>query len=1129
MIDGIGKPPDNAKRAADIGQQALAITDHGTLAGSYEFQKACLVNGVKPIIGNEMYLCNDMNEAPLSNAEKAIMTKDQIKEVQSKRARSSHLLVLAMNDKGMENLYTLNYQANKFGFYYRPRIDLDMLEKHSEGLVVTSTCIASKMGRSFFDGDYKAMQNYFERMTSMFGERFFLEIQPNELQMQIDYNEYIINNFAKKYDVGTVITCDAHYPIKEGNDARTFLLSLTTDMEESECKNMFIMPEENVRELWKIHGHQDVMGTKWLDEGIETTKKVATMCNGLIDTESLKEPTFVTPEGYKNNREFINKALINGIQKKIKLGQVTTENAKDYMLRAKNEIEVIDDKGYVDYFLITKDFTDWAYEHDILMSPGRGSAAGSVVCWLLDITQLDPIKYDLFFERFMNPERIKVPDIDNDFEAGRRREVRDYVAGKWGFDNIAPVGSIMRYTCNNLFREYCKNLGMDFFEVNKIAKTINSTGSEFKSLKAFADVAKDNEKLAAYLAQFEQDDKNKLIETISAIEGNPKTYSVSGGGTIISSDVLYKSMPLRRAKLNKEDEEIAKNTNEEVIKMVTEWQVEELGKIGFLKIDMLGIKTLDVVKRVAEQVGISIDDLYSMPMMREDIDPEDTEYMKYYDKAYEMLSQGKTEGIFQFEGDNITRLLKDICPRNVEDLAVTSALYRPGVIKAGLTQKYAKRRLGKEESTNDVHPFFDEILAPTENIMVYQEQFIRMFNKMGMGLGPADLLRRACEHFDYEQIDDLLDNHLFNNDDLKLPVKDVKKITKYMIDNAGYLFNKPHSVSYGMLSYWGAYMKARYPALFCEVLLNYNQGIQEKIASYINMARELLPDAKVSIGSINNFSENFKVNETDILIGIVNVKGIGHKVVSKINEHKPEKGWETFLEFYKDNMDHRMASNKNISIMAILGMFDNMPFSDKVDNIGRKPLSQIVILFDKFTRLKVVERREIFKKCGFEDKKMKPIMLMESDKFKKFFSEVGVYFNDDFNEKETIKLELEYLGFRYSGSERTAELEEALRGIGIPHISEWDAISHEDSTYVWGTIQNVDHRTTKNGKPFAILKFNGNISVKIWENKLRYFIDDLFAGALILLKLKEDSFGLSVAWDRMSLLTEKDIMEKMNE
>ena len=763
FLDGVGKPAEYMKRAVELGQKAICVSEHGSMASAYEFQTQGDKYGIKTILGNEMYCTEDRFRQSLTEEEREGLTATEIREANRGRMKTPHLLLLAETDEGLQNLYRLNYYAATEGFYGKPRIDLKLLKKYSKGLIATTTCCISNMARYFQNKEIDKMTGFFNDLAGIFGpDNLFIEVHPHDLDIQLEYNQVLIELFRKQYDgFKCVLANDVHYVRKEHNDTHSFLWRLNTDgrIDEAGVSTLYMASEDEMRELWHKNGHADIIGDEYLEEAIESTKTIANRCNARLDVDTIKEPKFELPTGWQSSKAYILHLLQKGMEVKVRSNIIAEEDVSKYVDRIKTELELISGKGYLDYFLITNDFTQWSYEQDILMSPGRGSASGSLVCWLLGITHLDPIKYDLFFERFMNPERIKEPDIDNDFQDSRRTDVKNYVASKWGEANIASVAAYSRYSANTLFRDLAKDKGIDYKMSNKIAKTISGHISLNKALTSFTELMNSNKDVKKFIQTLPTKEAQDFVTTIDTLIGNVRNQTIAGGGVIISSKPLYDVMPLKKSKEGD---------------LVTEWQIDELAKMKFLKIDMLGLSTLSIVKEVMDKVGVTLENLYKMPLDRELLSEEE---QKYYDRAYELLRNGETYGVFQFGGSNITRCLQRVMPQNVEDLAAVNAIYRPGVIKMGALESFLRRRTGEEESKNDHHKLFDDILAPTENIMIYQEQFIQMFNRLGLNFGQGDILRKIAESLDHKKCNEYLEENLYSHPEkLVLSLEETKAV-----------------------------------------------------------------------------------------------------------------------------------------------------------------------------------------------------------------------------------------------------------------------------------------------------------------------------------------------------------------
>ena len=1110
MLDGVGKAKDYAQRCAELGMQACAITDHGTMAGLFEFYTEMTKVGVKPILGNEMYAVEDMYQRGLTESEREGLTATEVREKNKLRLRSPHLLLLAENDIGLKNLFRLNYYANTEGYYGKPRIDLDLLEKYSEGIIATTTCVISNMARYLQAKQTDKMTAWFDRMLGIFGEdNLFIELHPHDLDIQKDYNVALIELFRKKYEnVKCVLANDVHVVLKQHDKVHDFLWRMNTDgkFDEAGVHTLYLANEEEMRALWYDNGYGDLIADEYLEEAIESTKHIASRCNAKLDMETLKEPKFETPDGFEDNREYIVHQLKKGMQEKLEAGQIKEEDIPEYTTALKKELDLVADKGYIDYFLITQDFCKFAYDNDILMSPGRGSASGALLCWLLGITHLNPIKYNLFFERFMNPTRIKEPDIDNDFSDKDREKVKEYVASKWGDANIASVCAYARYSANTLFRDLAKDKELPFQESNKIAKTISGHISLNKDMASFSEIMNDKPEVRKFVQEMDKDEADDFVETIDVLNGNARNQTIAAGGVIISSSPLYDMMPLRK-------------TKDDVL--VTEWQIDELASMKFLKIDMLGISTLSVLKDVMDKVGMNIADLYNMPLDREVLSEEE---QVYYDKAFQLLCDGQTFGVFQFAGSNITRVLQQSRPKTIEDIAAVNAIYRPGVIKMGALDAFIRRKNGQEDPANDHHPMFEEILEPTQGIMIYQEQFIQMFSMLGLSFGEGDILRKTAESLDKKKCNAYLEEHLYSSPEkLILSLEETKKVADKLIENAGYLFNKSHAISYSILAYWTSYFKAKYPAEFIEVLCNHSADDHDEIALCLSMARDLLDNPEITLGNINNFSLDFKVTKDEFMVGLLGIKGLGKTVLNKIKNGMPSGGgWLDYTEFLQDNFQHKMISANDLKMLISLGMFDGLVFCGR--DYTRKALVDITDIYYNLFNLPKRDLKKICEKV-FDDDSLTLKDLIRSDRLESLIKVFNINTEEEYNEVEVITNELEYVGFRVTENrERWEQMTSVVKEMGVTHISDFDddAESHD---HVWLTVRTVEMLKTKKGKPYANVRADDGSSFRVWHNKLQYHTDDLIPGKVLIVKLNADTFGRSIAWDRGALVGEEKILE----
>ena len=462
-------------------------------------------------------------------------------------------------------------------------------------------------------------------------------------------------------------------------------------------------------------------------------------------------------------------------------------------------------------------------------------------------------------------------------------------------------------------------------------------------------------------------------------------------------------------------------------------------------------------------------------------------------------------------------------PRNVEDIAAVNAIYRPGVIKLGATEAFLRRRNGQEEATNDHHPMFDDILAPTENIMIYQEKFIQIFNRLGLNFGQGDILRKLAESVDHKKCNEYLEENLYSDPNkLIVSLEETKAIAKKLIDNAGYLFNKSHAISYSILAYWTTYFKAKYPAEFTEVMLNSHVGEHEEIALGLSMGRKLLDNPVVSLGDINTFSKDFFVTKEDIKVGLKNIKGFGNNVLNKIEKNLPTGGWLDFTEFYKDNLEFKMVPHNGTKILIELGLFDGLSFCGK--DLSRKALCDIVDVYNEFS----IQTKKNFKVLMvkiFDDEDIVFDDLVSHKYLEKLLDVFNINIEEEYTEKELIKMELKHVGFRVSENiERLEIMKKVVDHLEIQHISEYNE-DDENSPHFWTKISTVEMLKTKKGKPYANVRAEDGSSFRVWHNKLQYCEEDLVPGKIIAVKLQSDNFGRSLAWDRKSLLSEDNLLE----
>ena len=926
LLDGCGRITDFVSYAKKCDFSELAITDHGTCAGFLDFQALCLEVGIKPIFGLECYIAPFEMTLKGITEEEDFNKEDRKKEIKS-RSKNNHLILLAKDNEGLKSLYRIITAANMIGYYRRPRIDYDFLSKNSTGLICTTACLASRLNNFIMNNDEVGIDKEINFLKGLFKNDVYLELEANGMKEQKIINKKLIE-LSDKYGVKLIIANDVHYINKDYKKAHEALIKINSDSDwEFEAKDLYLM---NYDEMFNhMKSNHDYISDEIITKALENTNEIANKCSAIIDTKSKKEPIYISPDN-KDNHDYLSEIMIKGIYnrgidklptnvnschetntiKKFKINHPYISNMREhYLNRLKYEFQIIKDKGYIDYFLIVWDFINYAKENDVLIGPGRGSVGGSVLAWIIGLIELDPIEYKLSFERFLNPQRQKSPDIDTDIEDLKRDFIRKYLADKWGENCIAPIVAYSRYSANSLFRDLCKLHKLSFIEYNEIARDNIETGTqELKKLRSFKENLEENEVLRKYIEKLgiigEQ-----IVQLIAMMEGQIKNTSIAAAGTIISNQPLQELLPLRLAKDKT---------------LVTEWEGMKLSASGFLKMDLLGLKTLTYIKQCLRKINKSVDWLYSLPMD----DPA----------VYEYFAKEKTSAIFQFEGASITGVVRKIKPVCIEDLAICSALHRPGPMTNGVMQDYMDRRNGDQEITY-IHPIAKDILADTLGVVIYQEQIIELFNKLGLDYGEADILRRTLDEGGN------INKYYTKIKQLKvLPEYELDKLIEDIKERSGYSFNKSHAIQYAIISYWEMYLKVYHPLEFFLANINenfrtYGRELQGKIRLNIIMFEEEL-EKRIYYGDINDFTTTFELYKDTVSYGYACVKYLNEENLNNVVALRPFTSVQDFLK--RGN-----KIKKNVAeILVGIGMLDNLKLFEKSEiKMNRSQLMKYTELY----------------------------------------------------------------------------------------------------------------------------------------------------------------------------------------
>ena len=864
LLDGSIRIQELLQKARETGMKSVAITDHGVMYGVIDFYKQAHHAGIKPIIGCEAYV------APGSRFEKTVTKGEE---------SAFHLVLLARNQTGYRNLVKLVSLGFLEGFYYKPRIDRALLQEHSEGLIALSACLAGEIPSLILTGKQKEAEKLAAEYRELFGsDAFYLELQENKIPEQTQVNQALIE-IGKKLNIPLVATNDSHYLNQEDARVHEIILAIQTATNLNDPKRLrfptqeFFLktPEEMIRDFSSV------------PEAIENTERIAELCEVKLELGQVLLPEFSVPEGFEVSGH-LRHLCLEGLQRRY--GDPPPEKVKNQL---EYELKVINNMGYDAYFLIVWDFVKYSREKGIMVGPGRGSAAGSLVSYSLGITNIDPLRYGLLFERFLNPERISMPDIDIDFCFERRGEVIDYVSNKYGHTNVAQIITFGRMMARGAVRDVGRALGWSYGEVDKIAKLI--PGAPGVTLEKAIDTNAELKKLV-------KNDSNvaQLLEIAQKIEGLCRHASMHAAGVVISHKPLTEYVPLQ------------KMSNNEI---VTQFDMDTLGELGLLKMDFLGLRTLTVIERTLNiikktaQIDINLDAIA--------LDDQET---------YELLGRGETTGVFQLESSGMKELLKRFHPTVIEELTALLALYRPGPLGSGMIDDFIKRKHGKVKVTYP-HPSLEDILKETYGVILYQEQVMKIASELaGFTLGQADILRRAMGKKKADVMEQQRDRFIQGAKEKGHDPKTAAEIFDLIEYFAGYGFNKSHSAAYAFISYQTAYLKAHYPTEYLTACLTSIQEDTDKIAKFIMEARRL--SIKILPPDVNESLANFTVvGEKKIRFGLAAIKNVGENAVNEILTRRKEARFQNIFDFM-ERVDQRVINKRVIESLIKAGAFDSL-------------------------------------------------------------------------------------------------------------------------------------------------------------------------------------------------------------
>ena len=1026
LLDGACRLDRLCGAAAERGQTALAITDHGNLFGAVDFYKAAKKHGIKPIIGCEVYVASRSRF-------------DKVHGVDSER---HHLVLLCKNETGYKNLTKIVSSAWIDGFYTKPRIDRELIEKYHDGLIALSACLAGEVPKLLSGGDYRKAKETALWYENVFGKgNYYLEMQNHGIPEQLTVNDGIMR-ISRETGIPVVATNDVHYVNKEDANVQKILICIATnhtiDEENSlefETDNFYLKTEEEMRSLFE-----------YAPSAIENTQKIADMCNFDFEFGKTKLPNFDVPEGI-THFDYLKKKSYEGL-----INRYGNNPDKLYIDRLEYELSVISSMGYVDYFLIVADFIEYARNHGIPVGPGRGSGAGSICAYCMGITNIDPIKYNLIFERFLNPERVSMPDIDVDFCYERRGEVIDYVIRKYGADHVAQIVTFGTMAARAAVRDVGRAMGLSYAAVDSVAKKIpRSIGMTIERALIESDELQ---------ALYNSDEKVKmLIDTAKSVEGMPRHASTHAAGIVITDKPVSDYVPLAR--------------NDESI--VTQFTMTTIEELGLLKMDFLGLRTLTVINDCVKAVRKTEPDF--------DIEkiPLDDE------KVYALFSSGQTDGVFQCESNGMRSVLVRLKPTNLEDIIAVISLYRPGPMDS--IDTYIENRHNPQRIKYKT-PMLRDILNVTYGCMVYQEQVMQIFRSLaGYSLGRADIVRRAMSKKKHKVMEE--ERAFFCEGASKNGIE--KRVANEIFDDmssfASYAFNKSHAAAYAVVAYRTAYLKRYYPCEFMASLLTSVLDNSSKVSDYIEDCKR--NGIKILGPNVNYSFKNFSADKDNnaILFGLLAIKNLGRDFIDTIiNERTANGQFDSFYSFcnrvYGKGFNRRAVESLiKCGALDNLGcnrreMLMNLPFIiDELDSSRRRNLEGQIGLFDLIGG-------------GGES----PYVIKHAEEFRT---------------EELLAMEKETTGLYISSHpmEQYAELEQKLRCDRIVDIlnseNDFDSkYADSISVKVMGIVNGITKKQTKNGETMAFVNLegvSGSIEIVVFPKLFAKYVNVFNNGAAVLI------------------------------
>ncbi len=1006
LLDGASQLPKLVDRAIELGMPAIALTDHGVMYGAIELMKVCK-GKITPIIGNEMYVIN------------GDITK------QERRPRY-HQVVLAKNTQGYKNLVKITTISHLKGvqgkgIFSRPCISKDLLEHYHEGLIVTSACLGGEVPQAILQGKPEIARRVAKWYQDLFGDDYYLEIQDHGSPEDRIVNVEVVK-IARELNIKIIATNDSHYISCYDVEAHDALLCIQTGKLISEDKRLrysgteYLKSADEMRMLFRDHLPDDV-----IDEAIVTTIEVANKIEEYKLFDEPRIPNYPVPAGQTHDA-YLEKITWEGLFKRLKCHS-RPEVSQVYQDRLVYELEMMQQMGFATYFLVVWDYIKYARDHGIPVGPGRGSAAGSLVAYALGITNIDPVHHGLLFERFLNPERKSMPDIDTDFCIDRRDEVIQYVTQKYGTERVAQIITYNRMTSKAVLKDTARVLDVPYGDADRMAKLIPVIRGKPVKLEV---MISDKTPAPEFKEKYDKDPKVRhWLDTAIGIEGTNKSVGIHAAGIVISSDPLDEIVPLQR------------NADGAVF---TQYYMEDIETLGLLKMDFLGLKNLTMIQKTVELV----EQTRHVTIDLDNLSLEDP-------AVYKLLARGELEGVFQLESSGMRQIVRDLKPSGIEDISSVLALYRPGPLDAGLIPKFINRKHGRE-AIEYAHDILKPILNETYGIMVYQEQIMKIAQDMaGYSLGQADLLRRAMGKKKKSEMEKHREMFVEGAGKNAVAPKIADALFEQMVQFAEYCFNKSHSTAYGYVTYQTAYLKANYPVEYMAALITANSGDQDKVQKYIATCVSM--NIQVQSPDINRSGVDFTPTGESILFGLNAVRNVGQSAVEALLASRAEKGEFKSLADLCDRIDSRAINRRALESLIYCGAFDNV-------EPNRSQLIQDLELVMDWAQSRAKDRASgqgnlfdlmsgAIQQSSFETAPKAPKV-------------------PEFQPQEKLRLEKEVLGF-YISDHPLKQLQESAKMLAPISLSDLGDRQEGDSISAIVMLTNVKAVTTKKGDRMAII------------------------------------------------------------